>query len=133
MEIINKDIVIVEWVDSVRASDWTYAEDVDEKPMNCISIGFLMKETDDSITIAQNYGLKPEQVCNIMTIPKCSIKGIRKIDEKYYWKPNDEQMKALEDVMKNRAAKRKYINSLYDDLMKLRKEQGDEIKGCKNS
>ena len=128
MEVVNKEIVIIEWVDSVRASDWTYVEDVDEKPMDCISVGFLMKETDDSVTIAQNYGLKPEQVCNIMTIPKCSIKGIRKIDEKYYWEPNNEQMKALEDVMKNRSAKRKYINSLYDDLMKLRKEQDDESK-----
>lgn len=120
MKAVNKEIVIIEWVDSVRASDWTYVEDVDEKPMDCISVGFLVEETNDSVTIAQNYGIKPEQVCNTMTIPKCSIKSIRKIDEKYYWKPSDDQTKALEDVMKNRAAKRKYIDSLYDDLMKLK-------------
>lgn len=81
MEVTKKDIVIIEWVDSVRASDWTYIEDVDEKPMNCISVGFLLKETNDSVTIAQNYGLKPEQVCNLMTIPKRSIRSIKEIKE----------------------------------------------------
>lgn len=120
MEVANKEIVIIEWVDSVRASDWTYVEDVDEKPMDCISVGFLLKETEDSVTIAQNYGLKPEQVCNLMTIPKRSIRSVKEINEKYFWKPSDNQMKELENVMKNRSATRKYIDSLYDDLMKLK-------------
>ena len=78
---MEKDIVIIEWVDSVRASDWTYVEDVDENPMDCVSVGFLMRETEDSVTIAQNYGLKPEQVCNLITISKCSIRNIREIKE----------------------------------------------------
>lgn len=78
---MEKKIVIIDWVDSVRASDWTYIEDVDEKIMNCVSVGFLLKETDDSVTIAQNYGLKPEQVCNLMTIPKCSIRSFKEIKE----------------------------------------------------
>ena len=74
-------IVVIDWVDSVRAFDWTLMEDVDEKPVNCTSVGFLLKETDDYVTIAQNYGLEPEQVCNLITIPKCSIRNIREIKE----------------------------------------------------
>lgn len=76
-----KKIVLIDWKDSVKNSDWTLMEDVDEKPVNCISIGFLLKETDDYVTIAQNYGLEPEQVCNLITIPKCSIKNIMEIKE----------------------------------------------------
>ena len=117
MQVVKKDIVIIEWVDSVRASDWTYVEDVDEKPMDCISVGFLLKETEDSVTIAQNYGLKPEQVCNIMTIPKCSIKNIRKIKEKCIWEPSDEQMDALE--MSVSTTQSTVLESLYEQLKKL--------------
>lgn len=72
-------IVMIDWVDSVRAFDWTLIDEVDEKSMDCISVGFLLKETDECVTIAQNYGLKPKQVCNLITIPKCSIKNIREI------------------------------------------------------
>lgn len=74
-------IVVIDWVDSVRSFDWTLMEDVDEKSLNCISVGFLLKETDNHVTIAQNYGLKPEQVCNLITIPKCSINNIRILEE----------------------------------------------------
>ena len=80
MNKVEKNIIVIEWVDSVRAFDWTLLEDVDEKSLDCISVGFLLKEMDNCVTIAQNYGIKPEQVCNIITIPKCSIKNIRKID-----------------------------------------------------
>lgn len=74
-------IVVIDWVDSIRAFDWTLMEDLDEKLLDCISVGFLLNETEEYVTIAQNYGLKPKQVCNLITIPKCSIKNIRKIKE----------------------------------------------------
>lgn len=74
-------IVVIDWVDSVRASDWVLMEDVNEKSLDCVSIGFLIKETNKHVTIAQNYGTNPEQVCNLMTIPKCSIVQLREIEE----------------------------------------------------
>lgn len=118
-----KKIVIIDWADSVKASDWTFIEDVDEKPVDCISVGFLLKETDNHITIAQNYGLKPEQVCNLITIPKCSIKNIREIKDKYTWKPSDEQMKVLISEVEGwtkGCPKQKVLESLYNDLKKLK-------------
>lgn len=77
---MNK-IIVIEWIDSVRAFDWTLIEDVDEKSLDCVSVGFLLKETDDYVTIAQNYGLEPKQVCNLITIPKCSIRNIKEIKD----------------------------------------------------
>lgn len=72
-------IVVIDWVDSVRAFDWTLIEDVDDKSLDCISVGFLLNETKEHVTIAQNYGSVPKQVCNLITIPKCSIKNIKEI------------------------------------------------------
>lgn len=128
MEVVNKDIVIIEWVDSVRASDWAYVEDVDEKPMDCISVGFLLKETEDSVTIAQNYGLKPEQVCNLMTIPKRSIRSIKEIKEN--WAPSNEQMSALNEVI-NYAAKSElqHWNNFIYTLLKSLREQLKKLRG----
>lgn len=118
-------IVEIDWVDSVRAFDWTLMEDVDEKSLDCVSVGFLLKETDEHITIAQNYGIKPEQVCNLITIPKCSIRNIREIKQKYTWKPSDEQMIAIQEAMNIVGVLTitgSKINSLYQDLKKLREE-----------
>ena len=116
-------IVVIDWVDSVRASDWVLMEDVDEKPVNCTSVGFLLKETDDYITIAQNYGLEPEQICNLITIPKCSIRNIREIKDRYTFKPSDEQMEALEDAIRYGEEENIGILSLlYNDLKKLMEE-----------
>lgn len=72
-------IVVIKWIDSVRASDWTLLDDVDEQSLDCISVGFVINETNKVITIAQNYGIKPEQVCNLMTIPRCSIISIEEL------------------------------------------------------
>ena len=121
-------IVVIDWVDSVRAFDWTLIEDVDEKSLDCISVGFLLKETDNHVTIAQNYGIKPEQVCNLITIPKCSIRNIREIKQESTWEPSEEQMEGLLWVLENCAEKEgsskmlSLANSIYDDLKKLRGE-----------
>lgn len=78
---MKNKIVKIEWVDSARSFDWSLLEEIDNKPVNCISVGFLIENTKEHITIAQNYGLKPEQVCNLITIPKCSVKSIKKLKE----------------------------------------------------
>ena len=78
---MKNKIVKIEWVDSARSFDWSLLEEIDNKPVNCISVGFLIENTKEHITIAQNYGFKPEQVCNLITIPKCSVKNIKKLKE----------------------------------------------------
>lgn len=70
-------VVKIEWVDSISNSGWegiNSAKDI--RPGNAVSVGFLLDEGDDYVTIAQDYiGDKgQEQVCNVMSIPRCAIK-----------------------------------------------------------
>ena len=118
-------IVVIDWVDSVRAFDWTLIEDVDEKSLDCISVGFLLKETDNHVTIAQNYGIKPEQVCNLITIPKCSIRNIREIKQESTWEPSEEQMMAIDtaiNVLGKGTLSGKQLIELQEQLKKLKEE-----------
>lgn len=63
--------------------EWTILADLegDIEPIKIFSFGALIQETKDTITIAQNYGINPEQVCSLMTIPKGCIKKITDIEE----------------------------------------------------
>lgn len=76
--------VKIEWIDST-ASDmsWMLLSNLPEdfEPVKIVSFGVVIKETDEYISIAQNYGTNPEQCCSLMTIPKGCIKKIRTIEE----------------------------------------------------
>lgn len=69
--------VKIEWIDSCSSNtDWTLLNELegDIEPIRIVSYGVVVQETEDCITIAQNYGIDPEQVSNLMTIPKGCIK-----------------------------------------------------------
>lgn len=70
-------IAEVHWVDSIAGSGWTLTDDYkDDKPLGCFSVGILIDEKENAITIAQNFGIDPDQVCNTITIPRCAIQSI---------------------------------------------------------
>ena len=70
-------VVKITWIDSCSSdSSWTMAEDANTGIIQIETYGIVIKETDEFISIAQNYGSEPEQFCNIMTIPKGCIKEI---------------------------------------------------------
>lgn len=79
-------LVIVEWVDSVSDSSWSFrAEDSDAPfPMSTItSVGWLAGKTDQAVTIYSHIGLHPEnsklQVHSEMIIPAAAVKRIRRL------------------------------------------------------
>lgn len=72
--------VLVRWVDSARNMDWGLYEDVNETPVECESVGYLIKEKLDYIVLALSVVYKPLQVCQTMTIPKCSISLIQELE-----------------------------------------------------
>ena len=77
-------IVKVEWIDSCSSNTaWSLLSefDGDIEPIKIVSFGALIQENDETITLAQNFGLNLEQVSNLMTIPKCSIRDIRELKE----------------------------------------------------
>lgn len=64
-------ILYVEWIDAVTEDGWGKAEDLDEVHM-CNSIGFLVKETKMSISLAASTSDK--EVNAVQTIPKAWIR-----------------------------------------------------------
>jgi len=75
----------IAWVDSDRAGrNWTSIKEFTPAPTECISVGFLIHEDDDTITVSGNVGLGlleregeegtlPISFVHGITIPKCSI------------------------------------------------------------
>lgn len=75
-------VVKVLWIDSCNSNmNWTVAEDIEVEPMCIDSFGVVVKDTDEFLAIAQNYGDNPEQYSNITTIPKGCIKEVFVIHE----------------------------------------------------
>ncbi|KKL70148.1 hypothetical protein LCGC14_2107850 [marine sediment metagenome] len=75
---MDKDIVLIEWVDSKGLTNW---EDIDGlesmPPVECLSVGFLLDENESYKTIA--LGMGGNQVLGRMTIPTGCIKSIKKL------------------------------------------------------
>ena len=77
-------VLKIEWIDSCASSmAWIPLSELDGdiEPIKIVSYGVFVQETDDTITIAQNYGVEPEQVGSLMTIPKGCIKRQTEIDD----------------------------------------------------
>ena len=67
-------------MDSAFAQGWMSREAVESHQLSrCVSVGILMAESDEQITIMQSMSVDKDQVGDGLTIPKCSIKRIRKL------------------------------------------------------
>lgn len=78
------EVLKIIWIDSCASNlSWSLLEEFegDIEPIKIVSYGVLIQETEDCITIAQNYGVNPNQCCSLMTIPKGCIKEKKVIDE----------------------------------------------------
>lgn len=76
-------VVKIDWIDSCASNlRWILSEELEEtiEPIIITTYGIVIQETDKVITVAQNYGHNPEQVCSLMTIPKGCIQSIKEID-----------------------------------------------------
>ena len=78
-------VVKILWEDSCNSNlSWVTKEDVEVELVNIDSFGVVVKETDEFVSIAQNYGSEPEQFSNIVTIPRGCIKEIFVIHDDNY-------------------------------------------------
>lgn len=66
-------LVLIEWLDSKGITTaWEYLDEVEPMPPTlCYSVGFLVADTDQYVTVAQ--AMSDNQVLGRTTIPKCSI------------------------------------------------------------
>lgn len=74
----DKQIVLIEWLDSKGIQQWEYLDEIEPMPpCNCYSVGFLINENEDYVTLA--LGLSDTQVLGRTTIPASCIKSIGKL------------------------------------------------------
>ena len=76
---MDKDIVLIEWVDSKGMERWEYLDEIEPIPPSvCYSVGFLIEDAADYKTIA--LGLSDTQVLGRTTIPAGCIKSIKMLE-----------------------------------------------------
>lgn len=72
-------IVSVVWVDSQIASlTWCHIDDVPVNIATVNTVGFLISQTKDIITVAGSFSYKEDataQISSVINIPKCCIKS----------------------------------------------------------
>ena len=75
------DLVYVEWFDSRRIEGWELVDDIEvgDESLEHRSVGFLVDATTTSITVSAHFGLEPDQFCGSMTIPRCAIRKIKRL------------------------------------------------------
>jgi hypothetical protein len=71
-------IIAVEWIDAVSNSGWEPI-DKQEPPHTCTTVGFLVFENQEYLTIAATFGEPPAETNNRISIPKGWIKNRWKI------------------------------------------------------
>ena len=72
-----REVRLVEWIDSSASSGWQSCEDAAKiEPDPCMSVGFVIHETDDHLTLLQsvtNRKSGKDHADHVLAIPKCSI------------------------------------------------------------
>ena len=75
---MDKEIVLIEWLDSKGIERWEYLDELEPMPPAlCRSVGFLLEDGIQYKTIA--LGLSETQVLGRTTIPAGAIKRVRKL------------------------------------------------------
>lgn len=82
---MNHKLMLIEWLDSrTPTSGWQFLDDAElPEPCKCISVGFLIKDDGIQKIIASHLNdLNGEaQVMGVMTIPSCSIVGVKVLED----------------------------------------------------
>jgi hypothetical protein len=76
----KRQIEYIEWGDAFSIDAWTPVEDAIDGDYELVeSVGFLLSENDDSVTLCLNLREEAGIVSCVMTIPKGMIKSRRQI------------------------------------------------------
>ena len=75
----------IEWDDSVSTAGnaWVSRKRVEEMKIDrCTTIGFIVKETNDLVTVVNSFDIQGDNVSGDMTIPKSAIRKRRVVSWK---------------------------------------------------
>ena len=75
---MDKDIVLIEWVDSKGMERWEYLDEIEPMPpCICYAVGFIIEDNKNYKTIA--LGLSETQVLGRTSIPSGCIRSLKKL------------------------------------------------------
>ena len=78
MKVIDKEIVLIEWVDSKGMERLEYLDEIEPMPpCLCYAVGFIIEDNSDYKTLA--LGLSETQVLGRTTIPAGCIRSIKEL------------------------------------------------------
>lgn len=123
---------MIEWLDSAQPiSKWQYlSEYVPTKPVNCVSVGFLIHNGKDVKALAPNMGEIDDktsiQASGIIHIPTCSITKITALEEEG---TTNKRKENLLDDLKNKEYRDAFVSELIDtgipfQIHALREQRG---------
>lgn len=70
-------LALITWLDAMGGDGWISLQDLKlEKPCEHNSVGFIVNETEDFITISMSYEIDEENMGAWLCIPKLYIKSI---------------------------------------------------------
>lgn len=69
--------VLIEWLDAESIDDWTPAPEIDHTVATVYTVGWLVAESLETVTVALNHDKKNEAHSCIMKIPKGMIVQMR--------------------------------------------------------
>ena len=68
-------LVKVKWVDSCFHTGWRK----DASPSTCRTIGFLVQDTKEKLTLAMSVSPNTNNFSDAMCIPRCAVKKVKKL------------------------------------------------------
>ena len=72
-------ILFVEWIDAHSEYGWHEFSHVQSEPDPQRSVGFLIRESENTISIAQSHQEEGSLVADVLTIPRSYITSIKKL------------------------------------------------------
>jgi hypothetical protein len=70
---------LVKWLDAESIDAWTEKDQVDHSLAPIVSIGWVIQQGDESLTIALNHDEKNESFSCMMKIPKGMVLSVQSI------------------------------------------------------
>lgn len=71
--VADPKLVMVEWLDSRRGEGWVRLDELESTLTKCRSVGWIIAQDKESLTLAGHLGDNPAQCCGDLTIPKRAI------------------------------------------------------------
>jgi hypothetical protein len=75
----DRQLVLVEWLDSRRGEGWVRLDELESAVTRCRSVGWIIAKDKESVTLAGHIGENPDQCCGDLTIPKRAISKITQL------------------------------------------------------